>query len=375
MTVIAARATIVDGELVGPTEIVVDQGIIAEVRPIADRAGILDGVLAPGFVDLQVNGVDDVDVASADGDDWSRLDELLLAQGTTTWLPTLITAPLDGYAAPLARIASAMARPVRWQPTIAGVHLEGPFLGGAPGAHPTALIVPLDLDWLAALPGHVRLITLAPEQPLAPVATRRLREQGIVVSLGHSRADQAATVAATDAGATMVTHLFNGMGPLHHREPGIAAVGLTDPRLTVGLIADGVHVHERMIRLAFAACGASRIALVTDAVAWRAGSAGAVRVSVGDDGAPRLPSGTLAGSALTMNAAIRFVVNRCGVSLPDAITAASTTPATLLGLGLGLTDRGRVSPGQRGDLVLLDEDLLVTATWTAGQLAYRREGL
>ena len=364
MTIIAARAAVVDGQMVGPTEVVVDQGIIVEVRSTADRPGLLDGVLTPGFVDLQVNGIDDVDVAGADGDDWSRLDELLFAQGTTTWLPTLITAPLDWYAAPLARIAAAMVRPADGRPTIAGVHLEGPFLGGAPGAHPAALIAPIDMDWLAALPDLVRLVTLGPEQPLAPAATELLHRRGVVVSLGHSRANDRETVAATDAGATMVTHIFNGMGPLHHREPGIAAVALTDPRLTVGLIADGVHVHARMIRLAFAACRPSRIALVTDAVAWRAGSAGSVRIALDDDGAPRLVDGTLAGSALTMDAAVRFVVSHCGVSLPDAVTAASATPATLI----GLDDRGRIFAGQRADLVLLGAELQVVRTWVAGEL-------
>ncbi len=368
MTVIAARAAIVDGRLVGPTEVIVDAGIITEVRSIVDRPTLLDGVLAPGFVDLQVNGIDDVDVASADGADWPRLDELLLAQGSTTWMPTLISAPLGWYAAPLARIGSAMTRPAAGRPTIAGVHLEGPFLGGAPGAHPARLIVPIDMEWIAALPDHVRLVTLGPEQSMAPVAVDLLHRRGVVVSLGHSLADEAETLTAVDAGATMVTHLFNGMGPLHHREPGIAAVGLTDPRLTVGLIADGVHVHPRMIRLAFAACGAARVALVTDAVAWRAGSAGSVRIALGTDGAPRLPNGTLAGSALTMDAAIRFVVSHCGVLLADAITAASTTPAALL----GLEDRGQIVPGQRADLVHLDQGLRVGTTWVAGELAYQR---
>ncbi len=361
MTVIAARAAVVDGSLVGPTEIVVDDGRITHVRPAADRPGLLDGVISPGFVDLQVNGIDDIDVARAAHADWDRLDALLISQGTTTWLPTLVSGPLPAYGASLARIAAAMARPAAGRPTIAGVHLEGPFLGAARGAHPERFVIPIDLSWLASLPDHVRLVTLGPEQASAVEAIVSLIERGILVSLGHSCADEPQTLAAVDAGARMVTHLFNAMGPLHHRSPGLAAVALTDPRLAVGLIADGVHVHERMIRLAFTCARPRRVALVTDAVAWRAGSAGEVRMALAD-GAPRLPDGTLAGSALTMDAAVRFVVNRCGVPLADAVVAASTTPAALL----GLEDRGRIAPGQRADLVVLDDDLQLGGVWIGG---------
>lgn len=327
-------------------------GRICAVRP-APATGLPDIVLAPGFVDLQVNGIDDVNVATAADGQWDRLDGLLGDQGVTTWCPTLVTAPLEHYAGALERIAQAAARPVRGRPTIAGAHLEGPFLGGAAGAHPRHLLRPIDTGWLASLAAIVRIVTLAPELAGAADACRLLRERGVTVSLGHSTPEPADVEACVDAGATMVTHLYNAMSGLHHREPGLAALALTEERLTVGLIADGVHVDPTMIRLAFAA-KPGQVALVTDAVSTLAV---AVR-----DGAPRLADGTLAGSVLTMDAAIRTCVERAGVGLAEALVAASTTPARLI----GLSDRGEIAPGQRGDLVALTPDLQVAGVWVAG---------
>lgn len=340
----------------GPQAVRVDDGRIAAVEPLATGAAP-DRLLAPGFVDLQCNGVGEVDVADADGTDWDVLDRLVLAGGTTTWCPTLVTAPLDAYTDRLARVAAAAARPARRRPAIFGAHLEGPFLGGAPGAHPVDLLRPLDLDWLAALPDIVRVVTLAPELEGAPDAVRLLRDRRVLVSLGHTDAGDDAIAAAEEAGARMVTHLFNGMPPFHHRDPGPAGSALTRPGLVAGLIADLVHVHPTAIALAFRAKGAHGVALVTDAVA-----------STGLDtstGAARLRDGTLAGSTLTMAGAVRNAVRAAGVPWADAVTAASTTPARLV----GLDDRGRIAPGLRADLVALTPDLDVEAVWVGGERA------
>jgi len=333
----------------GPTEVTVEDGRIASIRSVSSAP---DRTLSPGFVDLQVNGVDDIDVAVAHGDDWDRLDALLERTGVTTWCPTLVTAPLDDMASRAARV------PVR--PSIAGVHLEGPFLGGRPGAHPRDLLVPIDLEWLRVLPGTVRLVTLAPELDGAVDAVRQLTERGITVSLGHSAATVEDVRACIDAGARMVTHLFNGMPPLHHREPGVVGATLTDDRVVAGLIADLVHVDAVAINVAFRA-KPGRVALVTDAVAWRSARIGRIEI-VHDGRAPRLPDGTLAGSSLTMDLAIRNVVDHANVSVDDALTAASTTPAAVL----GLHDRGRVAAGCRADLVVLDGALVVQGVWRAG---------
>ena len=323
-----------------PGTIEIEDGRIVDVREGGRNA--LDVTLAPGFVDVQVN-------------DWAQLEPGLLAQGVTAWCPTLVTSQIESYAAELDTIA---ARQPDSAPAILGAHLEGPFLGGAPGAHPVDLLRPLDAEWIAALPDVVRLMTIAPELDGAPDVIAALVGRGVVVSLGHSTATYEQTLAALDAGATMVTHLFNGMGPLHHRTPGLLGAALTDRRVYAGLIADLVHVHPAAIALAFAAKGADRIVLVTDAVAWPHPI----------DDAPRLADGTLAGSCLTMDRAIANVVRHAGVALPDAIRAASTTPADLM----GATDRGRIASGARADLVALDDDLRVVTTWIAGEEGFAR---
>ena len=343
-------------------EIQIAEGRISAI--VAAPGPVPDVVVAPGLVDLQVNGVGDIDCASATGDDWVRAGAQLAATGVTAWLPTLVSQPLPAYSAPLSSIAGAMTTD-RPAPAVLGAHLEGPFLGGRPGAHRPEHVVPIDLGWLEALPRVVRLVTLAPEQAESVAAIELLTGRGVVVSLGHSHADLDAVGRAVDAGARMVTHLFNGMGPLHHREPGIVGAAFADDRLAAGLIADGVHVHPSLFRTVFRAKGAGRVVLVTDAVAWRAGSLAEARVRV-VDGAPRLPDGTLAGSVLTMDAALRNVVD-AGVDLADAVRAASTTPAALI----GEPDRGSIAVGRRADLVVLgSDDLGVRRTIVGGRTAW-----
>ena len=349
----------------GPRSSVEIQTVEGQISAIVPATGpVPDVVVAPGFVDLQVNGVEDVDCASATGDDWMRAGAHLATTGVTGWLPTLVSQPLGGYAEPLASIAEAMGTD-RSVAAVLGAHLEGPFLGGRPGAHRPEHVVPIDLGWLDALPGVVRLVTLAPEQTEAVAAIELLTRRGVLVSLGHSHADLDTVERAVDAGARMVTHLFNGMGPLHHREPGIVGAALADDRVAAGLIADGVHVHPSLFRTVFRAKGAGRVVLVTDAVAWRAGSLVGARVGL-VDGAPRLPDGTLAGSVLTMDAAVRNVVD-AGVDLADVVRAASATPASLI----GEPDRGRIAVGCRADLVVLgSDDLTVRRTIIGGRTAW-----
>ncbi len=357
-TVAGARALTPDG-WTGPVEVVVEDGAVAAIRPTT--ASVPPVTLVPGFVDLQVNGHDDIDVATAAGRDWDRLDDLLARQGVTTWCPTLVTAPLDAYSAPLGRIAAAAARPGP-RPAIAGAHLEGPFLGGRAGAHPAELIRPVDVAWLEQLPPVVRVVTLGPEVGGAMAAIEELARRGLLVALGHSSATYECSTQAIDAGARLSTHCFNAMEGLHHRAPGLVGAALCDDRIAVSLIADLAHVHPALLRLAFRAKGPAAVALVTDAVAWRSGRVGSIAVEA-VDGVPRLADGTIAGSALTMDRAVRNTVTEAGVPLADALTAAATTPARLL----GLDDRGRLVAGARADLVALSEDLAVEATWVAGE--------
>ena len=268
MTTIAASTVVTPAGILAPGQVTVEHGVIVDVR--AGRGAAPDRILCPGFVDLQVNGHDDIHVATAEGDDWERLDETLLAQGVTAWCPTLITAPLDSFAAPLERIAVAAARPDSTdRPAILGAHLEGPFLGGAPGAHPVEHLRGFDRAWIDALPEIVRVVTLAPELDGASEVIAAFVQRGVLVSLGHSTATYEECMAATDAGARLVTHLFNGMSPLHHRRPGLVGAALTDDRLVPSLIADGVHVHPAALRTAARAKGYGRWVLVTDSVGWR----------------------------------------------------------------------------------------------------------
>ena len=354
-TVDGTRVLFADGSL-GPGTVEVEAGFIAGVRPLG-RPGVPDRIVVPAFIDLQVNGHQDLDVASSEGADWERLDDILLAQGVTSWCPTLISSPRAFYGPALRRIAAAAERPPdgrRPRPDIVGAHLEGPFLGGALGAHTPGHVTPIDHAWLASLPPIVRVVTLAPEADGAALAIAALCRQGVLVSLGHSTATYEQSEAAADAGAGLVTHLFNGMGPFHHRRPGLVGAALTDPRLAVSLIADGVHLSPAALRLAFAAKGAGGVVLVTDAVAETTGAGPT-------GGVARLADGTIAGSLTSMDACVRTVVE-AGVPLGAALLAASTTPARLL----GLADRGTIEPGRRADLVVLTPDLEIAEVWVGG---------
>lgn len=346
-----------------PGWVAIADGLIVEVGSGPAPAGAADAgaaLLAPGFIDLQVNGVDDVDFFSADPDGWCRAGRAQLEKGVTAYCPTLVTAPLDEYGAALERAQAArLVAMDQSLPTIVGVHLEGPFLGGAPGAHPVALVRPADCEWLqallAAFPRLVTIVTLAPEADPGLAATRLLAENRVTVALGHSTATYDAARSAADAGARLVTHLFNGMGPLHHREPGLAGAALDDKRLTPTLIPDLVHVHAAALRLTIHR--KHNVALVTDRVATTG-------LSVTQDGAARLDDGTLAGSTLSMACAVQNTVG-LGIPVKRAVEMATTIPADVL----GLADRGRIAPGMRADLVALDpESLAVRAVWLGGEL-------
>jgi N-acetylglucosamine-6-phosphate deacetylase len=317
--------------------------------PAGERFGHEDCLLVPAFIDVQVNGAGTLDFADASVADMVEVARTFAADGCTTFVPTLVSAPLGRYESMLERMREAAER----VDAVIGVHLEGPFLGGAPGAHPAERVRPrVDLGWLLGLcdrfPGLVRIVTLAPEADPDCAAIRALHARGIVVALGHSTATYGQAIAAADAGARMVTHLFNGMGPLHHREPGLPGAALDDHRLIPSIIGDLVHVHPAALRIALAA--RPDAVLVTD----RVGGDLFVR-----DGAARLGDGTLAGSVVTMLESVRNLVAE-GVPLGLAVRTATANPAR----ALGLVDRGRVAVGQRADLVWLEpETLNVRACW------------
>jgi N-acetylglucosamine-6-phosphate deacetylase len=344
-----------DGDILhGPRRIVVaDDGVVDSIKSY-------DGVseyplICPGFVDVQMNGFNDVHLASASLDELIRLDQSLLSHGTTSWLGTIVTAPLERMTSSLVSLhESFQSQQVHG---FSGIHVEGPFLGGAPGAHQVKHIIPCDLDWISHLVRSVRLVTVAPEQTDVISAIRAMTDRNITVSLGHSRPTKRQFEEAIEAGASMVTHLFNGMSGVHHREPGLAMWALNDERVSCGLIADGVHVQTDALTLAFRAAG-SRICLVSDSVAWETSSGPRPGIEI-REGAPRLLDGTLAGSCTPLAKCVQRVVQECGVSLSFALASATSVPADLV----GLADVGRIKIGQRADLLALDSELSVLKAW------------
>jgi len=378
--VIGAPRVVADSVPLGPACVAVSDGVILGVAAGETYGGVPpdvvlpSGVLVPGLVDMQINGCFGVDFVAADPAGWAEVSARLPETGVTSFVPTFITAPVPDLVAGLRRTAALPAD--LGGARVLGVHVEGPFLSpDRHGAHDPALLrdpTPEAVDALIeAAPGLLRMHTLAPERPGALAAIRRLVDAGVLVSVGHSDATAEQTEAAADAGARLVTHLFNAMRPLHHREPGVVGQGLADPRLTCGLIADLHHVAAPICRLAFAAAP-GRIVLVTDAVA-AAGmppgtyDLGGQQVSVDPLGLPRRPDGTLAGSGLRLDAAIANVV-AAGVDLRSAVDAASRLPADIL----GRPDLGRIEAGATADLVWLGDDLSARATWLAGRLAFGR---
>jgi N-acetylglucosamine-6-phosphate deacetylase len=362
-----------------PGYVLVEGGVVAEAAggppPRTPDLALGSGYLVPGLIDLQVNGGFGVDLAGLDPAGWARLVRRLPETGTTAFLPTFVTAPV-GELGDALRFASAFAGDPPAGARVLGVHQEGPFLAPSrAGAHRRDLIVPPSpaavAGLLAAGAGVLRVVTLAPEVEGGLAAAGALVSAGVVVSVGHSDATAGQVAAAADAGARMVTHLFNAQRPFHHREPGVVGQALADPRLTCGLIADPSHVSLTACAIAFAAAP-GRICLVTDAAAPAGMPPGRyqlggklVEVRPGPGQAPRLADGTLAGSVLRMDQAVANTVT-AGVGLAEAVAAATRIPADLI----GRPDLGRLTPGAAADLAWLGDGLRARAAWVAGEQIY-----
>ena len=377
MTIVSAPTLLVGSALVGPGAVVMHDGVITKVLDHIPPAGpdhvqLDSGLLSPGLVDLQVNGCFGVDLAHATQLDWAVVRQSLARTGVTSFLPTFITAPLEDLVTLVAEArrerddldASGVAR-------VIGAHLEGPFLSPShAGAHDPALMLePTRADIERLLQGGggaLVMLTLAPELPGGLESVRQLSEAGVVISVGHTDATAAQVRAAGDAGATMITHVFNAQRGLRHREPGVPGAAFDDPRFSLGLIADLHHVADPVVRLVFTAA-AGRVVLVTDAVAamgmppgsYPLGGSEAIVASPGAP--PRRTDSTLAGSTLTLDQAVRNVVG-LGVGRCEALLASSTTPADVV----GRKDLGRLGVGAAADLVWWDDALEVQAVWVGG---------
>ncbi len=330
--------------------------------------------ILPGLIDLQVNGSHGIDVMTAAPEVLAKLGEQLAREGTTAWLPTAVTAPIDRIERVHASIAETMGESRgdsnRQGAAILGMHLEGPFISPLRlGAHPRLNLEPRGeaLERVLAMK-QLRLITLAPELPGALDAIVRLAARGVAISLGHTNATLEEANAGIAAGARMFTHLYNAMRPLNHRDPGVIAAALAPSPAYAALIPDGVHVHPEMIRLACRARGREGIIAVTDKVVLAGAQNGEVRnVGAGGasvrDGAVRLGDGTLAGSIITMLDGLRLLVDKAGVSIGDGAAMASSNPAALI----GAADRGRIEVGARADLIVLSAALELKAVFVGGR--------
>ncbi|WP_319459995.1 N-acetylglucosamine-6-phosphate deacetylase [Micromonospora sp. RTP1Z1] len=361
----------VTGKVVTPTG-VIRQGCVEitgdRIRAVAEYPSFRDGHwIVPGFVDMHTHGGGGHTFTTGDAEQAREAATFHLRHGTTTLLASLVSAPFA-----LMRDATAAYRPLVDAGVLAGIHFEGPYLSADRcGAQNPEFLRDPSTDELAELievgAGAVRMVTLAPERDGALDAIKLLAAQGVVAAVGHTDATWEQTRAAVAAGASVGTHLFNGMRPVHHREPGPVVALLDAPNVVCELVADGVHLHDGMLGFAASVAGPERAALITDAMA-AAGmpdgeyELGGQAVTVADGVARLTGGGAIAGSTLTMDAALRHAV-AAGIALPDACRMVATTPARAIGLGDTV---GALQTGLRADLVVLDDDLNVVRVMRAG---------
>ncbi|CAN5444315.1 N-acetylglucosamine-6-phosphate deacetylase [soil metagenome] len=333
------------------------------------------GLLAvPGFIDIHTHGAAGADVSDGGAGSVATVARAKLREGVTTFLPTTMSLPHEATLDALDRIAAYMASPEPDAAQIPGLHLEGPYLNPrCAGAQNPDFIRPPDLAELRTYfeRAPIRLISLAPELPGATEAIALCRERGAVVSLAHTAATHQEVVAAIGAGARHLTHFGNQMSPLHHRAIGALGTGLLDDRLSLEVIADTIHLAPEMLALTFNLKARDQIFVITDSMAASGigdGSfdLGGLAVTV-RDGQARLADGTLAGSTLAMNLGLAHVRAATSLPLREIVATTSLNQAR----ALGLEHLGRIAPGFRADIVLLDDAFRVRAVFVGGQLRHR----
>lgn len=390
--ILLTNATLYAPELLGPGSLLIEGGQIEAVyqagSSLPSNVQTIDlgeAALGPGLIDVHVHGVDGVelmpgslDESDAIGDAvMARMARFLARHGVTGFLPTTVTASMEATRVAIRRARRAEGRAIGGA-RVLGIHLEGPYLSverlGAQSPDHCVLPTPESVIHLCSLiEGLPCVVTLAPEVPGGLDAIRAFVRAGAVVSVGHTVADVDQAEAAFAAGATQVTHMFNGMPPMHHRHPGVVGAALAARGVRVELIADGVHLHPSTVRMAIAAKGVDEVLLVSDAMA-ATGCAdgeyllGPVKVRV-QQGEARLESGALAGSTLTLERAVHNVAQWTG-DLGAAWQMASLNPARQLGMAGQV---GRLDPGYRADLTAMDDSGQVVLTMVGGEIVYRRD--
>lgn len=373
-TILTPFQRITNGAVLVEDRHIVAVGSVEQLPPppqarVVDASGLF---LVPGFIDLQLNGAFGMDFTEAPSTIWD-VAARLPRHGVTSFLPTIITSPLE-------TVRDAQAVVMGGPPggylgsTPLGLHLEGPFLNPAKcGAHNPAHLRQPDLALIEQWSPDqgVRLVTLAPELPGALEMIRTLRRRGVVTSVGHSKASYEEAQAGFAAGITYATHFFNAMPALDHRAPGLVGALLADRHIVIGLIPDGLHLHPAVVTLVWQAKGSASISLVTDAMAALGMPPGSYHLGDVDvivDGiAARRINGPLAGSLLSLDQAVRNLVAFTGCPLGDALATVTTTPASLLGLG---HQYGQIAPGFVADMTLLTPDYHVATTIVGGHIVY-----
>lgn len=379
MQAITAAGLVSAGESISRPLVLVEDGRIVAVASqdempvpaVATHTDFPGAVLAPGLVDLHIHGAAGYDVMEGGDAGLRRMAGFLAEHGATAFLPTTVTAPEDT----LLRAVSTLAQQIlHWQQAglarPAGIHLEGPCISTLRnGVHPLPAIQLPSIEFFdrvyQAAEGALRLITVAPELPGALDLIREATRRGVKVSIGHTDGSAEDAQAAVQAGATHVTHTFNAMRPMLHRDPGVAGEALMNPGLYAEIIADGVHVAPRMVQVFLRARGCERAVLVTDAIsATGMGDGdfklGTFEVSVQGDRAEA--DGRLAGSVLTLDRAVRNVMRFAGLSLGEGVRLASANPAAVLEDG----EIGLLRPGARADLAVFSPDGERLATFVGG---------
>jgi N-acetylglucosamine-6-phosphate deacetylase len=379
-TIIFCDTLLTPFQLLKDHSIVIEAGVISSLTPgkvkPTDGDHTIDAshmLVTPGLIDVHVHGALDFDVNDANEEANIAISRFYAVHGVTSYCAT----PYSGSMENLINSIQAVTK-TRWPEDGArqiGLHIEGPFLSAKyRGAQPENALRDATIDeikrWMEV--GQIKLITLAPERPGAMEAIRFCAQNGIVPVVGHSEAAYEQVIAAADAGLSHATHTFNGMTGVHHRNPGVTGAVLTDDRIFAEIIADGIHLHPAIVKLVIRAKTPERTVLITDAVR-AAGMADGVSDLGGQrliikDGAPYTESGSLAGSMLSLDTAVRNVMSFTGLPFEAVLPMATTTPAASLGMQ---SEIGALQPGAYADIVFWDRDYQVRQTIVSGKTVFK----
>ncbi|MFC7373262.1 N-acetylglucosamine-6-phosphate deacetylase [Fictibacillus iocasae] len=351
------------------------------IDPLTAAVDLPDGsVLLPGMIDLHIHGAAGADVMDGTEEALHKISRALPKEGTTSFLATTMTEREDVITNALSKTAAYMKNQPTGQAELLGIHLEGPFISPKrAGAQPKDFIIAPNVDtfrrYNEAAENHVKLVTLAPEEPGGYELASYLQSKGIIASIGHSDADYHEVVKSVEAGVTHGTHLYNGMRGIHHRDPGTAGGVLLLDEIMAEIIADGVHCDKEMVKMAYKLKGSSKLVLVTDAM--RAKCLGDGMYTLGgqavkvEDGKAMLSDGTLAGSVLSMNDAVQNVITFTGCSFEEIAKMTSENPAKELQI---FDRKGSLAKGKDADLTIIRSDGAVLATYCCGKKAYEIGG-